>query len=234
MFLCRILIRPCAVKEGGRTPPPYPSIFIKPSAALGNFDTPVLVPKVAQEQLDYEGELVSIPEIECIINRADTYCVQAIVIGKTAKDIKEDEALDYIAGFVCANDVSCRQWQRDPAYAGSVPQWCFSKGFDGFAPIGPMIVSPRLVGAADSLDLQTMVNGEVRQLTNTSDLLFGVKRIVSFASQGTTLESGSLIMTGTPSGVAMGMARPMYLKDGDVVAVLIHGLGSVTNRMQFS
>jgi 2-keto-4-pentenoate hydratase/2-oxohepta-3-ene-1,7-dioic acid hydratase in catechol pathway len=97
-----------------------------------------------------------------------------------------------------------------------------------------MIVSPTIVGAADSLDLKTTVNGETRQFTSTSDLLFGVKRIVSFASQGTTLDAGSLIMTGTPSGVAMGMPKPIYLKNGDIVTVSISGLGSVTNRMQFS
>lgn len=97
-----------------------------------------------------------------------------------------------------------------------------------------MIVSPKIMGAADSLDLKTTVNGEIRQFANTSDLLFGVKKIVSFASQGTTLDVGSLIMTGTPAGVAMGMAKPAYLKDGDVVTVAISGLGSVTNRMQFS
>jgi 2-keto-4-pentenoate hydratase/2-oxohepta-3-ene-1,7-dioic acid hydratase in catechol pathway len=96
-----------------------------------------------------------------------------------------------------------------------------------------MIVSPIVVGAADLLDLKTTVNGEVRQFTNTSDLLFGVKRIVSHASQGTTLEAGSLIMTGTPAGVAMGMANPLYLKHGDVVEVSIDGLGSVKNCMQF-
>ena len=132
-----------------------------------------------------------------------------------------------------ANDVSCRKWQRDPAYAGNVPQWCFSKGFDGFAPVGPMVVAPSVLGAADSQDLKTTVNGEVRQDSNTSDLLFGVKRIVSFLSQGTTLQTGSLIMTGTPAGVALGMKPPKYLKDGEMVEVSIEGLGTIANILRF-
>lgn len=96
-----------------------------------------------------------------------------------------------------------------------------------------MIVSPAVVGAADNLRLQTFVNGEVRQETNTEDLLFGVKDVVSFASQGTTLERGTVIMTGTPAGVAMGMKPPQWLRDGDVVEVRIEQIGAVKNRMVF-
>lgn len=138
-----------------------------------------------------------------------------------------------MAGYCACNDVSARGWQRDPAKAGNVPQWCFSKGFDKFAPLSPMLVSPAVVGAADNLHLQTFVNGEERQNTSTGDLLFGVEEIVSFCSQGTTLEAGTVILTGTPSGVAMGMKIPRYLGDGDVVEVRISELGSVENRMVF-
>lgn len=159
--------------------------------------------------------------------------MQALVIGKTGKDISKDKALEHVAGYCASNDVSARAWQRDPKKAGGVPQWCFSKGFDKFAPLGPMLVSPSVVGAADDLILQTFVNGEERQNSNTNDLLFGVKEIVSFCSQGTTLQAGTVIMTGTPSGVAMGMAEPKYLNDGDVVEVTISQLGSVRNKMVF-
>jgi 2-keto-4-pentenoate hydratase/2-oxohepta-3-ene-1,7-dioic acid hydratase in catechol pathway len=141
--------------------------------------------------------------------------------------------LEYIAGYAPSNDVSARTWQRDLAYAGGVPQWCFAKGFDKFAPIGPMLVSPSVVGAADNLLLQTFVNGEERQNTNTDDLLFNVRAIVSFLSQGSTLKKGTVIMTGTPSGVAMGMEVPKYLKNGDVVEVKIEHLGSCKNRMVY-
>ena len=96
-----------------------------------------------------------------------------------------------------------------------------------------MVVAPSVLGAADSQDLKTTVNGEVRQDSNTSDLLFGVKRIVSFLSQGTTLQTGSLIMTGTPAGVALGMKPPKYLKDGEMVEVSIEGLGTIANILRF-
>lgn len=154
------------------------------------------------------------------------------MIAKTGKDIDKEDALEYVAGYVVSNDVSARTWQRDPEYAGGVPQWCFSKGFDKYAPLGPMIVSPKLVGDASNLRLQTWVNEELRQDSSTSDLLFGVKEIIGFVSQGTTLEQGTVIMTGTPAGVGMGMKpEPRYLKNGDVVKVSIEHLGSVRNKM---
>lgn len=132
-----------------------------------------------------------------------------------------------------SNDVSARKWQREKAYAGGVPQFCFSKGFDKYAPLGPAIVSQKTVGDAGQLRLQTRVNGEVRQDTNTNDLIFGIPEIISFISQGTTLQKGSLIMTGTPSGVGMGMNPPQYLKDGDMVEVEIEKLGTLVNTIKF-
>ena len=134
---------------------------------------------------------------------------------------------------MASNDVSARKWQRDPAFAGSVPQWGFSKGFDKWAPVGPMIVSPSVVGDAGNLALTTTVDGVVRQSSNTNDLIFGVREIIAFVSQGTTLEKGTVIMTGTPSGVALGMANPPWLKHGQVVEVSIEQLGSVKNKMHF-
>ncbi|GCB18038.1 uncharacterized protein AF_2225 [Aspergillus awamori] len=202
------------IKEGGRTPPPHPSLFIKPNTSIASYNEDIAIPRIAQDSVDYEGELT-------------------IVIGKTGKNIPKENALEYIAGYVAANDVSCRSWQKDPLKAGGVPQWCFSKGFDKFAPVGPVLVSPKVVGAADNLRLQTLVNGEVRQDTNTNDLLFNVPHLISFLSQGTTLEKGTVIMTGTPSGVAMGMTPPKYLKDGDVVEVVVEGLGATRNVMVF-
>ncbi|TPX16935.1 uncharacterized protein E0L32_003497 [Thyridium curvatum] len=203
------------IQEGGRKPPPYPSVFIKPATSVASYDEDVPITKIAQDgTLDYEGEL-------------------ALIIGKTGKDIPKARALEHVAGYVASNDVSARGWQRDPAKAGGVPQWCFSKGFDKFAPLSPMIVSPAVVGNASDLHLQTFVNGEERQNTSTGDLLFGVEDIVSFCSQGTTLEAGTVILTGTPSGVAMGMKEPKYLNDGDVVEVRISQLGAVKNKMHF-
>jgi 2-keto-4-pentenoate hydratase/2-oxohepta-3-ene-1,7-dioic acid hydratase in catechol pathway len=192
--------------------------------------------------MDYEGEL-------------------AIVIGKDGKDIPVDDALSYVAGYTVCNDVSARAWQRDPHYAGTVPQWCFGKGFDGFAPLGPMIVSTKVsiylkhgmgnnafsfcsdsanivcimkvLGAADNLSLQTKVNGTVRQKANTDDLVFGVRQIVAFVSQGTTVGKGSIILTGTPGGVILGSTNPVWLTHDDLVEVSISGIGSIRNRMDF-
>ncbi|KPI34554.1 Ureidoglycolate lyase [Cyphellophora attinorum] len=204
------------IKEGGRSPPPYPSVFTKPSTSIASYNEDIPIPFIAQhDQLDYEGEL-------------------AILIGRTGKDISKANALDYVAGYAVSNDVSARTWQRKPEYAGPVPQWDFSKGFDKFAPLGPLLVSPSLVNEASGLRLQTWVNGELRQDSDTSDMLFGVREIVAFISQGTTLQRGTVILTGTPAGVAMGMKpHPLYLKDQDVVKVRIEGLGFVENKMVF-
>lgn len=164
--------------------------------------------------LDYEGELT-------------------IVIGKAAKNVSEADALDYVAGYVSGNDVSCRDWQMEKDKAGMMPQWCFSKSFDKYAPLGPAIVSTKLLGDAKGLRLRTFVNGEERQNSDTSDLCFGVRKLVSFLSTGQTLEAGSLIMTGTPGGVGIGMKPQKFLKDGDEVVVDIEGIGKVVNVMKF-
>lgn len=114
-----------------------------------------------------------------------------------------------------------------------MPQWCFSKSFDKYAPLGPAIVSTKLLGEAKELRLTTFVNGEERQNSDTSDLCFGVRKLVSFLSTGQTLEAGSLIMTGTPGGVGIGMKPQKFLKDGDEVVVDIEGIGKVVNVMKF-
>ncbi len=142
----------------------------------------VVIPVIAQnDQADYEGELV-------------------VVIGKDAKDVSESEALDYVAAYTAGNDISSRKWQRDPAYAGGVPQWCYSKGFDTFAPMGPALISSALIPNPAELHMQTIIDGEVRQDTGLDDLIFSVPRLISHLSSGTTLQKGSVIMTGTPGG----------------------------------
>ncbi|KAF2755465.1 hypothetical protein EJ05DRAFT_532751 [Pseudovirgaria hyperparasitica] len=204
------------IKEGGRTAPPYPSIFIKGSPSIAQWNETIPIPPVAHtDSTDYEGEL-------------------CFVVGRTAKDIPREDALSYIAGYLVGNDISNRAWQRDPAYAGSVPQWGFSKGFDKYAPLGPVIVSPSILKSADDLRLQTFVNGELRQDTGTDDMLFDVTTILSFISQGTTIEAGTVVMTGTPSGVGFGFKpEPKYLTHEDEVEVRITGLGSVRNKIRF-
>lgn len=248
------------IKEAGRKPPPYPSIFFKPSDCVADYGAEIAIPTLAQdEQCDYEGELVS--PLQPALRQCHAHETgQVIVVRRDGKDIREEEALQYVAGYVAGNDISARKWQRDPEYAGGVPQWGFSKGFDQYAPLGPCIVSPSILGDASCLTLQTFVNGELRQDTNTNDMIFGVKKLVAFLSQGTTLRKGSLIMTGTPSGelstfsgqlaespvlsllihcadndagVAMGMKEPKWLKHGDEVEVYIEKIGTLRNRIAF-
>jgi len=168
----------------------------------------------AQAQVDYEGELV-------------------VLISKDAKDVHEDDALSFVAAYTVGNDISARDWQRDKDKAGPVPQWTFSKSFDKYAPLGPCLVSAALLGEADKQNLEVRVNSEVRQSSNTSDLCFGVKKLIAFCSQGQTLQKGSLIMTGTPGGVGLFMSPPRFLQDGDVVDVSVGGVGRLTNRIRF-
>lgn len=192
--------------------PENPTLFIKHGPAIGDTRAPVSIPKLGQQKCDYEGELT-------------------VLIGKDCKNVSEDEAIDYVAGYMSGNDVSCRDWQMDKEKAGT--QWCFSKSFDGYAPLGPCITSTKLLGDGSGLRMKTLVNGEVRQDTDTTDLCFGVRKLVSFFSTGQTLQAGSCIMTGTPGGVGLGMKPPRFLKDGDEVVVDIEGIGRLVNTMKF-
>jgi 2-keto-4-pentenoate hydratase/2-oxohepta-3-ene-1,7-dioic acid hydratase in catechol pathway len=121
-------------------------------------------------------------------------------MGRDAKDVSEADALSYVAAYTCGNDISARKLQRDAAFAGRIPQWGFSKGFDTFAPLGPCLVSSKAVGEPSKLDLKTIVDGEIRQEESVADLLFGCAYLISYLSSGTTLQKGSVIMTGTPGG----------------------------------
>jgi 2-keto-4-pentenoate hydratase/2-oxohepta-3-ene-1,7-dioic acid hydratase in catechol pathway len=125
---------------------------------------------------------------------------QCLIIGKDAKDVSPDEALDYVAAYTCGNDISSRKLQRDPTLAGRVPQWGFSKGFDTYAPLGPCLVASDLIGDPSQLRLRTIINGQTRQDEMVADMVFDSAYIVSYLSQGTTLQKGSVIMTGTPGG----------------------------------
>ena len=123
-----------------------------------------------------------------------------MVIGKDAKNVQESEALEYVAAYTAGNDISSRKWQRDLNLAGGVPQWGFSKGFDTFAPLGPALVSRSLIPCPEKLRLQTTINKELRQDTGLDDLVFSISTLIAHLSSGTTLQKGSIIMTGTPGG----------------------------------
>lgn len=205
------------VQEGGRTLPPHPSTFIKANTCLQDHEGPIVIPKIAQDnQADYEGEL-------------------CFIISKDCKDVSEADAFDYIGGYLSGNDVSSRKWQRDPNLAGTVPQWNFSKGFDTYAPLGPQIVSTKVIPDPSKLTLQTRVNGELRQNSGIDDLCFKIPTLVAFSSQGTTLKKGTVVMTGTCAGVGYAMKTPQFLKPGDVVEVSVTPeVGTLRNTVEFA
>jgi 2-keto-4-pentenoate hydratase/2-oxohepta-3-ene-1,7-dioic acid hydratase in catechol pathway len=189
-------------EESNMEIPTVPLVFAKfPSCISGPHDDVVL----RGEFCDYEGEMV-------------------VVIGDECKDVGEEDAWQVVAGMTCGNDFSDRQVQM----ASRPPQFNLGKSFDTFGPIGPAVVSKDLVENRDGLPLRLTVNGEQRQNSNTSDLIFAVPQLVSYLSRITRLFPGDLIFTGTPSGV--GMAQKTFLRDGDVVVTEVEGLGAMRNR----
>jgi 2-keto-4-pentenoate hydratase/2-oxohepta-3-ene-1,7-dioic acid hydratase in catechol pathway len=186
--------------------PQYPILFNKFNNTLSGHGEDIALPRVS-EKVDYEAELV-------------------IVIGKTAKYVAKEKALDYVFGYCNVNDLSARDLQL------RTNQWLLGKTCDGFSPLGPYLVTSDEVGNPNELSIKAIVNGEVRQSSNTNDMIFYCDEIVSYISQHFTLSPGDIILTGTPEGVVMGYPpeRQVYLKDGDVVTIEIEKLGSLTNR----
>jgi 2-keto-4-pentenoate hydratase/2-oxohepta-3-ene-1,7-dioic acid hydratase in catechol pathway len=203
------------IREAKRTPPPFPFIFFKPTTCIIGHDDPVHIPKICQDdQADYEGEL-------------------CLIIGRDAKDVPLANALDYVAAYTCGNDVSSRKLQRDPEFAGRIPQWGFSKGFDTFAPLGPCLVAANVIGDPSKLHLKTIIDGEVRQDESVGDLLFDCAYCIHYLSQGTTLQKGSVIMTGTPGGVGAGLSPPKWLVPGTSMEVSISKIGTLRNSVVY-
>jgi 2-keto-4-pentenoate hydratase/2-oxohepta-3-ene-1,7-dioic acid hydratase in catechol pathway len=160
----------------------------------------------------------------------DYECELVAVIGRACADVPASQALDYVLGYAIGNDVSHRDWQI--ARGGS--QWSLGKGFDGWAPYGPGIVSSSLIKDPQALRIQTRLNGKTVQDSNTKDMIFGVAKTIAFLSQGTTLLPGDLIFSGTPQGVGMGRKPQVWLQDGDVVEVELEGVGTCTNKVEFA
>ncbi|QAY66796.1 fumarylacetoacetate hydrolase family protein [Paenibacillus protaetiae] len=187
--------------------PKYPILFNKFNNALAAHGEDVALPR-SSRKVDYEAEL-------------------AIIIGRTAKYVSEDDALDYVFGYCASNDLSARDLQ------GRSVQWLAGKSCDGFAPVGPYVVTKDEVGDPNKLAISCTVNGEVRQQSNTSDMIFDCKQIISYISQCMTLSPGDIILTGTPEGVVLGYPKEqqVYLQPGDVVTVEIEKLGALTNRI---
>ncbi|NND70067.1 MAG: fumarylacetoacetate hydrolase family protein [Rhodothermales bacterium] len=194
------------VGNGPFATPEYPVVFFKSPGAIQNPNDPIILPRyLPSDCVDYECEL-------------------AIVIGKACKNATIETALDYVAGFTCANDVSARDWQIKKG--GS--QWSRGKTFDTFAPLGPCLVTPDDIDA-DSVEIRTVLNDETMQQWTTSDMIFSTREIIAFLSGSTTLLPGTVILTGTPHGVGMAQSPPRYLQAGDVVHIEIDGIGRLTN-----
>jgi 5-carboxymethyl-2-hydroxymuconate isomerase len=192
-------------KEADHDIPASPLIFAKfPSAIIGTGEAITWRADVA-EQVDWEAEL-------------------AVIIGKRAKNVPEDEALSHVFGYTIANDVSARdlQLKKDA-------QWTRGKSLDTFCPLGPIVVTRDDIPDPQALKISTTVNGETMQDGSTADMIFPVKALIAYVSQFITLEPGDLILTGTPSGTGMGMKPPKYLKDGDVVTCTVEGIGELSN-----
>jgi 2-keto-4-pentenoate hydratase/2-oxohepta-3-ene-1,7-dioic acid hydratase in catechol pathway len=186
--------------ESGMAPPPEPILFMKATSALCGPNDPIVMPK-GSEKTDWEVEL-------------------GVVIGRAAKNVREDEALGHVAGYVVFNDVSERAFQLERA-----GQWTKGKSCDTFGPVGPWLVTPDEVGDPQRLSMDLTVNGEVMQKGSTATMIFSVAHIVSYLSRFMTLHPGDIIATGTPPGVGMGRKPPRYLKAGDVIETRIEGLG---------
>ncbi|SDX56787.1 fumarylacetoacetate hydrolase family protein [Paenibacillus sp. PDC88] len=187
--------------------PEYPILFNKFNNTLAAHGEDIPLPRVSSE-VDYEAELV-------------------IVIGKEAKYVTQADALDYVYGYCNVNDLSARDLQM------RTPQWLLGKSCDKFSPLGPYLVTADEIGDPNSLDIRCIVNGETKQSSNTSDMIFHCDEIVSYISQHMTLLPGDIILTGTPEGVVLGLPKEdrVYLKSGDTVTIEIEKLGSLTNRM---
>jgi 2-keto-4-pentenoate hydratase/2-oxohepta-3-ene-1,7-dioic acid hydratase in catechol pathway len=191
-------------------PPAHPIVFTKAVTSLVGHRGVIELPRVARDEVDYEGEL-------------------GVVIGRAAKNVSEADALSHVLGYMPCNDVTARKWQGKKGGG----QWARSKSFDTFLPCGPYLTPAAAVRDPQQLRIRTLVNGDLVQDGSTADMLSPVAKIIAFLSQSTTLLPGTLILTGTPAGV--GYTRGVYLKRGDTVSVSIDGdgvsLGLLTNTV---
>ena len=194
-------------EEGNQAVPEFPVVFMKLPSVVQNPGDPIQLPRrLKSTEVDYECEL-------------------ALVIGKTAHNVKRADALDHVLGYTCANDVSARDWQMK--WGGG--QWCRGKTFDTFAPLGPCLVLRDEIPDPNKLRIKTILNGKVMQDWNTDDMIFDVPTLIEFLTADTTLLPGTVILTGTPHGIGAARKPPVFLKDGDVVSIEIEKIGTLTN-----
>lgn len=189
--------------ETNRELPPYPSIFLRVPRSLVAEGEPILVPPVS-DQVDWEGEL-------------------ALVIGKPGRMIATADSYRHVAGYSIFNDVSIRDYQMH------TPQFTAGKNFDGSGPFGPALVTADELADPMDLMIRTIVNDEVVQEANSGEMVFGIRELIAYCSEFTTLQPGDVIATGTPAGVGVARKPPQFLRAGDVCSVEIEGLGTLTN-----
>jgi 2-keto-4-pentenoate hydratase/2-oxohepta-3-ene-1,7-dioic acid hydratase in catechol pathway len=199
-------------KHGDETAMSYPDqpiLFLKSTSSLTDPESPILLPTAGPDCVDYEAEL-------------------AVVIGRQAKNVSPAEAMDYVLGYTCANDVSARDWQFDKQKG----QWARGKSFDTFCPLGPCLVTRHDIVDPGRLSIRAILNGKIVQEANTSDMIFDISSIISHLSRSMTLLPGTVILTGTPEGVGFTRKPPLFLKEGDTITVEIEGVGSLTNPVR--
>jgi 2-keto-4-pentenoate hydratase/2-oxohepta-3-ene-1,7-dioic acid hydratase in catechol pathway len=187
--------------------PTWPVLFMKTISSVQHPGEPIVLPRwMRSGKVDFEGEL-------------------AVVIGRACKNVARADALEYVLGYTCANDVSARDWQKE----GGGSQWCRGKSFDTFCPLGPCLVTADEIPDPSALRVRTTVSGEVMQDCATSDMIFDVPALIEFLSGSTTLLPGTVILTGTPHGVGVARTPPRFLQPGDRVSVEISGIGALEN-----
>lgn len=193
--------------ESNQPEPKYPVVFMKTSSAVQNPGDPIVLPRhLRSDAVDYECEL-------------------AVVIGKPCQNVSKADALDYVFGYTCANDVSARDWQIERG--GS--QWCRGKTFATFVPLGPQLVTADEIPNPNKLGIKTILNDQTMQDWNTDDMIFDVPTLIEFLSGSTLLLPGTVILTGTPHGVGAARKPPVFLAGGDTVSIEIENIGMLTN-----
>ena len=187
--------------------PKFPVLFVKSAGAVQDPESPIFLPRrLRSDKVDYEAEL-------------------AVVIGRAAKNVTRENALDYVLGYTCANDVSARDWQKE----GGGGQWCRGKSFDTFCPLGPVLVTTDELPDPHTLRIAARVNGETLQDWTTADMIFDIATIIEVLSSSNTLLPGTVILTGTPHGVGMARNPPRWLLPGDVAEIEIEKIGTLRN-----
>lgn len=192
--------------------PEIPVVFLKATTSVIGPDEPIMLPAIGSAKVDYEAEL-------------------AVIIGKKAKNVRREEALSYVLGYACANDVSARDWQIDKE-KGQKGQWARGKSFDTFCPLGPFLITPDELADPNGLPIRAILNGQVMQESNTRDMIFDVQALISEISRSFTLLPGTVILTGTPGGVGFTRNPPVFLQAGDRITIEIGGIGRLTNDVQ--